>query len=227
MIFWLVLFLFVVLISFLLAWRSMKDFQETPKGSNVEYSLYLVRNISNLTHELLNRINEQIKTAGLTLSLERLVKGNQTVLSIFGPKKILQDYITPLNLLELEDYTNIDTEHVAVWEITLRQKQVAFNIKDLLADLRLNPQEQLWWQVLLQPSKEVGLFQFQIRVVAISLDAQRRKHILERFQKSEHVNKLPKPFSNNQLFEFFKNRSLMLEINNPKLKSDEVLRLVK
>lgn len=217
----------VVLISAILALRSMRDYHETASGSKTEYSLYLVRNIVNLNHHVFDKLYEQIQKKGLVISLERLLKGRESALVIMGPKEVLEKFVMDLNLLELEDYTEkIAVENVTVWEVGFRGKEINFSLRELLQSLSLDGLEQLWWQVMFVPAKERGKFRSQIRVAAVSLSAQRRTEILKIFTENEHLSKLPKPYSTSQLYDFYTKRSLVYDSQNPTLAAAELLRII-
>lgn len=206
MILWLLLFLLIVAISFILAYQSMKDFREVP---GIENSVFLIREIHALTNRFLESLYESTKEEGDIISLERLVKGTQSALVIFGPKNILQQYITQLNLLELEDYTKVDPKKISIWEMVVKDRSI-FETEDfeILKNLpSLEKDEQLWWQVILKAQstndfkkfiQKVGInesyhiaqnkinasgeqktFRFIIRVVLISGNAQRRKQLYQ------------------------------------------------
>lgn len=189
MIVWLVLFLLVIGISFLLAFRSMKEYHEIPQKSNLEYSLFLIRQPQVLTEHLLQEIVASLSKGGLVVSFERLFKGRESALCVFGPKEVLNS-IAALNLLELEDYSSdFNTENTTVWEVDFRAVDNPFSDLPQLED-----GEQFCWQVLLS-GKHI-----QIRAAVFSKDPKRRKELV--------FSKLPRPFSNSQMIEFYKTRSI-------------------
>ncbi len=121
MILWFALFLLIVGISFVLAFRSMKDYQEIPKNFKAEYGLFLIRRPESFNANALTAIGQTILEEGLVVSIERLFKGKQAALTIFGPKKILDDFAESLNLLELEDYAQVlDHKDISVWEVGVK-----------------------------------------------------------------------------------------------------------
>ena len=205
MIVWLVLFLLIIGISFLLAFRSMKDYHEIPQKSKLEYSLYLIRKSSSLSATLLQSIRESLAKRGLVISLERLFKGTESALCIFGPKEILTGYSDLLSLLEIEDYSgDFNGEDTTVWEVNSKA------IDNPFADFpNFSNGELFAWQVILS-GKLV-----QIRAGMRSSEPARRKEIEGKFSK------LPRPFSNSQMIDFYKERSMdretAKEISHPKL----------
>lgn len=168
----------------------MKDFTEIPQKSKLEYSLFLIRKSSNLTVSLLQSIHDDLIKEGLIVSLERLFKGSESALCIFGPKKILANYSDKLDLMELEDYsTSFHTENTTVWEIDSQKIENPFSGLP-----QLGPNEQFCWQVLVS-GKHI-----QIRAAILANDPKRRKEFVR--------NKLPRPFSNNVMLKLYHQRSM-------------------
>lgn len=231
MILWIILFLLIVGISFILAFQSMKDYQEMPKEASIEYGLFLVRNINNFNIDFLNSIRDIILNEGLIISCERLFKGSQTALTIFGPRKILEEYVSDLSLLELEDYTAVlDSNRVSVWEVGVKNNQslnteYLKNIFDNIPELR--PDEQFFWQVLLRAGEDPS-FQTQIRALIFSSD-ERRKTLAGEFQNIGlgELTKVPRPFSPLQMMAFYSSRSFSKDSKGPVLPGEAVINLLK
>lgn len=230
MIIWLALFLLVVFISFILAYQSMSDFGENPKLSNVEYGLYLIRKTSNLTPALLDSMHDEVAKEGLIISLERLFKGRKSALVIFGPKKVLKNYLPSLDLLELEDYTEVDKDQAYAWEVGVKNHHLEemdnfFKRIPILAEA-----EQVWWQLTLaakQQKGEIKTFQSQIRVVVLSADTQRRKKVSQILQNlTSHLTKIPRPFTTQQIVDFYQTRSFFRTKFNPQFSSQELVKLL-
>lgn len=216
MILWVLLFLLVIGISFVLAFRSMKDFQEIPQRINVDYGLFLVRQIKNFNANLLDSIRQEVSVQGGVLSLERLLKGRQAALTVFGPKNILAQFQSELDLLELEDYTTeFEGNDISVWEVGVKDKELFGNLPQLEAE------EQFFLQVI--PGKN----QVQIRAAVFSKDPIRKK-MLSSVQSLNTwgLNKIPKPFLNEQMIEFYKARSLSKETAGPILDTEGIMRLL-
>ena len=55
---WIILFLLSVGISFVLALRSMRDYQEIPQKSDLDYGLFLIRRLDNFDAKLLDSMRE-------------------------------------------------------------------------------------------------------------------------------------------------------------------------
>lgn len=199
MILWIILFVLVLLISYILASRSMRDF--TFVLASADYSLFLIRNVRGLSEHLLKLIHQDLQKTSLAVSFERLFKGSESALVIVGPSKILTKYTHSLNLLELEDYTNVDKDIVAGWEVGIKNNpQIDDTPKSVPI---LDESEHFWWQVTLWKGGT------HIRCLVVSADDAKRKnltHTLPYFPSSR-LTKLPKAFSNEQLFEAYKKRS--------------------
>ncbi len=222
MILWLLLFLLVLAISFILAFQSMRDYHEIPQKTDWEYGLFLIKNSAAFSSELLDILYQQINKEGLLISVERLFKGKESAFCLFGPKKILETYTESLDLLELEDYTNIDKEQISAWEVGIGQ--VLENGQKVFGNLpQLLESEQYWWQITIGKS-----FTSQIRAVLFSKDLQRREELAKAFQNlSNNFVKLPSPYSVGQIFEFFKQRSLVKDSAILVLNSKQIIQLSK
>lgn len=199
MILWLVLFLLIIAASFILALQSMRDYQEIPQKSQEEYSLYLVRQTKGLNENVLDLICENLGNKGLIFSVERLVKGGKSALVLFGPKRILDNFIRDLDLLELEDYSqDLDQTNILAWEVNVKAP-----VK--ISWPKLDHHEQFWFQVVIGEN-----FRTQIRAAIYSQDAEKRKTFPDHLQKlsASHLMKMPVPFSSDQILEFYRLRTL-------------------
>lgn len=166
MLLWPVLFILIIVISLILAYQSMKDFQEKPEKLGLEYGLFLIRDTFNFTPEVLNLIHQDIAKDGLVISIERLFKGLKSALVIYGPKDIILKHNNALRLIELEDYAQNTPANISVWEVGVKDlltlKQDMPNLFKELPQLR--DSEQFWWQLILQAKvshpwdKALGLF---------------------------------------------------------------------
>ncbi len=229
MILWIVLFILIIAISFVLAIRSMRDFQEIP-SKDQDYGLFLIRKTFALEKNLLDSIHDDLGSSKQFLSFERLIKGDKSALCVYGPKNILLKYKIELDLLELLDYTNVDLEYFSAWEEGPKNpKQLTSEeIRNYFKKFPpLSSDEQFWWQLILFPKKD-GHFQTQIRAVVISADASKRESLTFTLQNLEPnlLIKLPKAFSNAQLLDFYQKRSFNKSSNNPQLSSREALALL-
>lgn len=232
MVLWLILFLLVIAISFILAFLSMRDYHEIPQHTKVEYGLFLIRQVEGLNAQTLDSIRELMHAEGLIISIERLFKGKQAALTIFGPKKILGQFVTQLNLLELEDYTlDLSHQETFVWEVGTKDNQLPQGLDNIFENLpQLHIEDQFLWQIILTTKgKKDPSFQTQIRAAVYSKDPSRRKALAPILQNL-HVDKLvkiPRPFTPEQMMEFYKLRSLSADTKGPILGSEDILRLLK
>lgn len=247
MIFWLVLFIIIVSVSFVLAYLSMRDYQEIPKLST-ENGLYLIQAPNALTAKLLENIYSQVEENGYVVSLERLFKGQKSALVIFGPKAVLEKFTGLLKLLELEDYARVDLSKVLIWEVA-RKEVIPFEVDNLFGNIPdFSSSEQFWWQVILFSKKSGSIldrltyllipgskksepkkFQIQIRAAVVSDSDQRRNDLAATLQKMAEgrLVKIPRPYSNEQLIESFKLRLVVpFDKYNFSLNSVEVIHLI-
>ncbi len=235
MILWLILFFLIIGISFVLAMRSMKDFEEISVKPKTDYGLFLVRRKEGLDVDTLDSLGKFLFDDGLKISLERLIKDQKAALTIFGPKDILDKFNEKLNLLELEDYMQgLDSRDVAIWEVGLKNtKNLSLDSKnEIFENLSyLDKEDQFFWQVVLGPKKEGGslVFKTQIRAVTFAKDPERRKMIVEIFQnlKFGELTKIPRLFSSLQMLDFYGLRSLTKDSSGPVLNSKGIMHLLK
>lgn len=228
MILWIALFLLVVAISFVLALKSMRDYQNIPQQSKVEYGLFLIRQIENFNSKTLDSIREILREdASLIVSIERLFKGSQVALTIFGPKNVIGKFASEFDLLELEDYTqNLESQYVSAWEMGVRDaNQFKSDSPDNIFNVlpALEAEDQFFWQVV------VGRDQVQIRAALYSKDTIRRQTLVPQFQNLAlgKLIKIPKPFSSEQMMNFYRLRSLGKDSKAPVLDSEGIIRLSK
>lgn len=226
MILWVVLFLLIVAISFVLALQSMRDYQEVPQKPQ-ENGLFLIRQVGNFSIDILGPLLKSAASQGLIISIERLFKGSKTTLVIFGPKTLLNQFGSGLDLLELEDYTaSFNNQDVSAWELGVKNDQGfdSSNLANIFSNLpSFTDEDQFFWQVV------IGKDQTQIRAAFYSKDLQKRQNLTPLFQdlKWGGLIKIPRPFSTEQMINFYKSRSLSKDSKAPVLSPDEVIRLVK
>lgn len=227
MILWIILFFMIVAISFVLAMRSMRDYQEIPQKSQEDYGLFLIRQTGNLTTGVLDAILKPATSESFIISIERLFKGSESALTIFGPKKHLVKFSGDLNLLELEDYAaRLDSEDLSVWEVGVKEK-TKFDpdtLDNIFINLpKLDFEDQFFWQVV------SGRDQTQIRAILYSKDSKRRKVLAPLFHdlKPGGLVKIPRPFSPEQMLNFYRLRSLSKDSKCPAIAPAELIRLLK
>ncbi len=206
MIIWLAIFLIVIFVSFILAFFSMRDYQEVPDKKKAQ-SVFLIQNPTALTLEVINLLHHEVGEG--ILSLERLFKGSKSALVLFGPKPVLEKFGS-LNLLELEDYTRVPVEKVTAWEVGTKEDGLEGFINPFTDVPALSSDEQFWWQITMQPKRPAQKFQTQIRAVFLSGDEKHKQEVLPKLQNlgNPTLTKVPKPLTSAQILEAYKLRSL-------------------
>lgn len=221
--FW-ILFLLIVFISAILAYLSMRDFGKSPQDFAQYNSLFLIRKVDALTPKLLEWLYQRTEKSGKIFSLERLFKGSESALVIYGPSKMLLELTSTLDLIELEDYARQEVE-ASVWEMGVKGK-VGPQKESLFLDFpKLDKGEQVWYQIVLQAQKgKNSQFSCQIRVAVLSSDLKRRKKLSEALQTPKrHFVKIPQAFSTTQILDFYRKRS-MVGRTYAKLTEDEIVK---
>lgn len=222
---WAILFILIIVISFVLAYRSMIDYQEIPQRQEENYGLYLVRASQGLTANVLDSVRSKLVSHMGVVSLERLFKDKRVALCIFGPKNILEDFAEELQLLELEDYTaGVTSGNMDIWEVGIKGSGMSLNIDNIFKNLPLlSGKDQFFWEVVM------GNKTVQIRAAIFSESIERRKMFAGWFEDLAPgvFFKVPRPFSTEQMFDFFRLRSLGADSKNQDYGSLEIIRLLK
>lgn len=217
------LFILVVAISFFLALYSMHDFEIKP-NLKLEYGTFLVKNPKNLNPNSLAPLFSEVTKSNLLISFERLFKGHEGALVVYGPKNILMKYQDQFNFLELEDYTKADLNNISIWEVEVRDVS---GFRDKFPNL--GEHEQIWFQIILSPNKkDLRSFPARVRVVLVSKEENRLKELTKEFQNNykSALPKIPKPYSKDQIFEFYQKRSFIKEGGRDiNLKMEDILNL--
>ncbi len=244
MIIWIVLFLFITAVSFWLAMRSMRNYQQKPGHFKTQYALYLVQRPEQLTPELIEELYKAATPTRAIISFEKLAKGLRRAVVVYGPVSLLQPFVQPLGLIELEDYAeNVPVEQQTVWEIGSKGTPGTLQLPDL------RDEEEFWLQVALQPvsgsiekhfaiaaqrapdQKSSVRFSAIIRAVVSAAEGHRRQVLVEELTKSGHqagLIKLPSDYTSAQLIKLYKERVVPGLGNAPHtLGAEELLLLVK
>lgn len=222
MIFIILLFVLVIIISFLLAFLSMKDYKHTidKKG---DYTPFLIRNTQNLSAGVLDSLHQSAKISDSIISFERLFKDGQSALVVFGMRSILSQF-PQLNLLELEEYSHVPKNDISIWEISIK-KDPTITFTNIFVNLpKLSEPEHFWFQLVSKPT-EGGLFNCQIRIAAFLINSLRRKEILETVTKEPFV-KIPRPYTAEKMLKFYQDRSIGLDKFNLNLKGADIIKLI-
>lgn len=227
---WLLLLVIIVLIAFLMAYFSMSDFRIFAIPGK-RYSLFLVRNIDAFNEAELLKLHTAVYKKKLLFSLERLFKGDKSALVIFGPRDVLIDFKDALSLVELEDYALNVGENFTAWEMGIKSEEARPGVKFLGNVPLLMPSEQFWWQIVLSPNieKQEQIFTTQVRAVFVYENNDRSSELTPKLQglSDGFLVKVPKPFTKEQIVEFYRKRSLEKGDYNPKLNPGDLISLFK
>jgi hypothetical protein len=228
MIIWLFLSLVVIIISFILAYNSMKDFSQTP-SSQQPLGVFLIRSITGLDNNFLEKLHQKLLKSGKIISLERLFKGGKEAIILVGEKDLAAEF-PELNLLELEDYSSIVPEAM-VWEVgTKDQESFHGDSQTLLEDFSksfptLSENEQIWLQLLLKASNDKKTFSSQIRAAVITPRAKEVATELINLASGK-LTKFPRPITTSEMFNFYKRRAFYTPDKNKfYLTKEEILAL--
>ncbi|MDO8570123.1 MAG: hypothetical protein Q7R97_00875 [Candidatus Daviesbacteria bacterium] len=221
MLIWIILFFAVLIASFILALKSMGDYQDQPLGLGLKYSLFLIKNPTALNTSLLEEIYHESLKNNAIITLEKLFNGDKNALVIFAPKRLTDKLNTTLDLLELEDYSLKEVSNFHALEIGSKNLSPKILEQDFHFKLsELQEGEQLWWQIVLKPkvinrqckNKEV-YFQTVIRVILLTADKAKEQEldeILSTKGKDLGLIVLPQAYSGIELLKFYQQRILPL-----------------
>lgn len=220
MILWVILFALIVSLSFILALKSMSDYHLIPAQTKDQYGLFLIRKIQELNRHLLLSLHKHLLISNLHISFERLIKGNKAALVVFGPKRILSNYQMQLDLLELEDYTNINGQYFGASEFAV-EKVSKMGFPSLPED------DQMWWQLILSASKD-SKFHPHIRLVVISPHPKSKDKILAKLVNHTKKNYLKQTngFSEEEVIDHFKQRGFRKITESKPLNPEEIISLL-
>lgn len=228
---WLVFILIVGGVSFWLALRSMKGYEEFPK-SNLAYNLYLVRTPENFTQETLTKIYNLSLQKESQISLERLIRGADNVLTLFMPEELTASF-PELNLLPIEDYlggmTNLEQSYV--WSIENSKTNLGIN-PGFLNSIKLSGDEFFSLQVVAFPEKgKNNIFQVTLRGLVSYPEAVKRikltKAIQDNISKNSTLNKASKNQNTANLFENFLRRTFVpREVTKNHISSEQLYNLL-
>lgn len=98
---WYLGLLISAILAFILALRSMRDFQDNPETKNTDYGLFLINHPDKLTSELFEDLIKELK--GYICSFEIIRKGSGQALVGFFPH-FIQSRFPSLEMIEIEDY---------------------------------------------------------------------------------------------------------------------------
>lgn len=176
----------------------MRNYQEI--SPHLNKSLYLVRNQALINEVFANKLYEELTANKTYISLERLFKGDKEALVIFGPQEILKKF-PELNLLELEDYTEVPEDTINLWEMMIKDKQGS-SLSPLGVD------EQFWFQMVIQAQKGKN-FKVFFRAAAVCPDERKRNKLTSSLKEGIGTFVfLPRPLSSEKMLVLYKSRAL-------------------
>lgn len=219
MLIWAILFLVVLGVSFVLAFRSMGDYREVPLSS-MPSSVFLVGNPQAFSPDILQKMHEAAFQGKFILSFERLFRGSKRALVVFGPVDIIQPFSLQLQLTEIEDYSLKATDKMRAWEVGRKFQQTSMEPLDILNYTPgFHEDEEFWWQVILRPEVD-SIFATTIRAVFGGSDNERAMKLQEKLSKigkSQGFSILPQAYKNEQVIKFYRDRSVHLgSVSNPR-----------
>jgi hypothetical protein len=236
--------LIVAVIAFFLTLRSMKGFEDVAQPKQ-EFTLFLIRNESAVNEELLQDLSQMAITNRCQISLERLMKGAQSVLVIFGPQTLLPQY-PKLQLLELEDYLEDPAHSSTTWQHSSKAS-VNFSLGWLmdkkahqsvvfydyfLKGISLTAEQEFFLQIVFYPIKPtLNNYQVTIRAIVVEQDHHKRialaKFFEDYFAQSVKLYKATKSVSTKALFESYKKRTIVpRQVHQLVLKDSEILNIL-
>lgn len=227
---WVVLFILIVIISFYLAWRSMRGYQEAPdelSDANTSFAPFYVSDSKTFNLNSLAKLHAFSESSGYILSLERLFKGKDSALIIYGPETMPETF-PELKLVELEDYLQNPTDSKTS---VFNEKKVSLNqsyswtiepknnpkksliIKPgFLKSLELENEQRFFWQSVIAPIKGTNIFQTTIRAMVVDNNPVKKIELAKKMDlEIENYTGLAKknsPSSNAQVFDSFVKRAI-------------------
>jgi hypothetical protein len=151
---WFFILFVLTFVSLLLTMRSLQNYREKAKDVPVEYGLYLIRYPQLVTETVIDHIMHQSIKIGASIAFEKLAKGDRKALVVYGPKQILQSFVTSMSFMEIEDYTiHADSRHINAWEVRVQSSHQHPNFDVTLESQmpHLEEDEQIWYQVVTRP----------------------------------------------------------------------------
>lgn len=215
---WVIIALAIIVASFLLAYKSMRDYSEIPSETQ-SYGIYLVRNLQALNQELLNRLYNLSLSLNSIFSFERLQKADEVAYVLYIPKQLILS-LSFLNLLELEDYLGDVNESLA-WDISsLNDTKDPLKISPrFLNTLNLNEAQGFYFQIVCQANKKAqNFFNTDIRIIVIDRDTNRRIELAKKIRNliadNSNLNQAKREVPTSRIFSDYK-----LRVKNPEANS--------
>lgn len=238
--FWVILFIIVVFVSLVLAYRSMKGYQDV-SISSLPAGLFLIRNPQFLTPQVVVKIYALSLESYAILSFERLLRGGEKALVIYGPK-VLQSRFPELNLLELEEYLSLDqslsqpkkigVNDTIAWVLKFKDNVKGASITNtFLKDFTIGENQSFFLQIVSLAIKEINKFQVTLRVIASDKDPNFRtslaKKINQLIDEKSDLIQMERTETTSKVFSDFQKRALVpAEVSKFTLTSDEIITLL-
>jgi hypothetical protein len=238
------LFFIIILISSVLAYRSMRDYEEFPDTLSLN-SLFYIGAPQNLK-DALKRLHDVNLSEKHFFSLEKLIKGAEKAWVIFGNRD-LQEHFPELNLIEIEDYINensllqgseseksVGVNQTLSWLIEPKNNpKKVLHVTNELKGLKAAEDQKIFIQAVLMPVEKPGeeSFQSTLRIMVADPDPIKKvelaKKINQVLSSATGLNKREDDFPESRKFDSFKQRTLIpKEVAEFYLTADEVLALL-
>lgn len=208
------LFLGLGIISLILAYISLTNYQYQPADAQESYGLFLVQKSHLVDERAIGELYLKLQPKKLMVSFERLFKGGKRALVVYGPLSVFRDFQDRWGLVEIEDYSlTAHLDHITLWEMKARTlpKRV-WAVSSLVSEgALLSVEEQFWWQVILKPEDRKEAFLSSLRGVVVSgslsLSRERGDQLIEALKEVGLV-KLPTRYVQRGLLTFYQKRVL-------------------
>lgn len=191
----------------------MKDYEEFPESLSLN-AIFFVGNPQNFTEESLKKLREFFANRKQFFSLERLNKGKERALVIFGPRDIVE-ILPELNLVEIEDYL-ADANQTLTWLVEPKvNDKKPLHVSREIKDLEFGESQKFFIQIVCTPEDERGpeSFQSTIRVMVVDEDSIKKivlaKELKQLWVVATGLNLRENNFPEQKKFESFKQRSLV------------------
>lgn len=224
---WMLIIIAVMIVALFLALRSMRDYQDVPKNKS-DSGLFLVGNKANLTPEVIFKVNELAKFYDSPVSFEKLYKGTESVLIIYGLTKLVREF-PELALLELEDYLAEsepdlalpkDLKKIAVkncisWVISGSGSKHELQLKSRFINMvRLDDDQHFSLQIITSVNtNRTTSLQATMRVIVADQDPNQRIKLVKQINQLvlEQTNLIPqtREQTTTEVFDSFKKRALI------------------
>lgn len=223
----------------------MKDYEEFPESLSLN-TLFYISNPQNFTEESIKKLRDAFTSRKQSFSIERLNKGKERALVIFGPRD-LPEILPQLNLIEIEDYlTEVNDfeqgysdKKVGVNQTLTRLVEAKINDKKPLHlggginNLELGEGQKFFIQIACFPEnkRDSNSFQSTARLMIVDKDPVEKVVLFKRikilWETATGLNIHEDSFPEQKKFESFKQRSLIPEEVAPfPLTSGDIFSLV-